>query len=89
MKNLSRLLLVIAFVCLAFASSQVASAAFAGDTNPASTAAIVPPFVPNAQGCNGQPTVQYAYANPPTTTGTTVSASITGTWRSCRQGNQA
>jgi hypothetical protein len=65
MKNTLRFLLIIGFLSLGVASSQLAHAAQLSDTTPLQST-VAPALAPNAQGCNGQPTVQYAYANPPT-----------------------
>jgi hypothetical protein len=67
MKNIIRLLVLSALVTLAAASGQTVSAAQSEPVSAPRASVVQAPFVaPNAQGCSGQPTVQYAYANPPT-----------------------
>lgn len=65
MKNIIRLLVLTCFIALAVVFVQSVNAA---QIEPPTAQAIVAPApfaAPNAQGCSGQPTVQYAYANPP------------------------
>lgn len=65
MKNTLRFLFILGFMALGVALMQPARAAQLKDTMPPQAHAALPALAPNAQGCNGQPTVQYAYANPP------------------------
>lgn len=62
MKYTMHIFVLAGLLLLGAASTQVAAAA------PLVEKSTTVPFVnaPTAQGCNGQPTVQYAYANPPT-----------------------
>lgn len=68
MKLVIRVMLVAAFAVIGITTSQIASAAPADDTSSRLFSAVVPPaapvLAPNAQGCSGTPTIQYAYANP-------------------------
>lgn len=66
MKNIIRLLVLTAILTLGAASTQVVSAAQPETVTPEKGAVALPFAAPNAAGCSGQPTVQYAYANPPT-----------------------
>src|SRR5581483_5084822 len=69
MKSIARIGLLAAALLLALAASQVVMAAPAIPSN-STPLSFGPPLAPNpapnAQGCSGTPSIQYAYANPPT-----------------------
>lgn len=60
MKYVNLTFLVVGVLLLGLASSQVAAAAPVIESAHSTTL-----YAPNTQGCNGQASIQYAYANPP------------------------
>lgn len=72
MKSFTRVILLTALLMLAgIASSQLVNAAPLRETNASgliiSNPSSAPALAPNAQGCSGTPSIQYAYANPAVT----------------------
>lgn len=64
MKYVTIFFLLASVLLLGSVSSPTVTAASLNDATLRETHVTAPPFVPNAQGCNGQPSIQYAYANP-------------------------
>ncbi|HZQ08973.1 MAG TPA: hypothetical protein VFD70_20515 [Anaerolineae bacterium] len=69
MKYLVRVTLVAILMLIVFTSVLAASASPVSVSSarviPPLAPPAAPPVAPNAQGCSGTPTIQYAYANPP------------------------
>ncbi|TAH49813.1 MAG: hypothetical protein EYC68_16435 [Chloroflexota bacterium] len=66
MKNITRILLFTGLLISLAVSGQIVNAAQVDNQVPPQSVLANPAFAPNAQGCSGTPTVQFAYANPPT-----------------------
>ena len=62
MKHIAYIILLAGLLLLGASASSIASAAPVIDQ----AQSVSPQAVPNAQGCSGTPSIQYAYANPPT-----------------------